>query len=345
MERGITAKHRNGMSSSIALKYSIITLLLSASSYAQDSPQCSAIAPQLAYNASSSVTIPAITVSILGDPDDGDVLIRNVTGSNWTLSSYIQPHSPKPPDTDTYLWLDVGDSDLERLGRTMRACHTFVPLQFQIGGNVTWSYDTLEKSVQDTGDCRSMVSEECLARLRIQYFNAGTSERRQYSGCADINTTVPWECTSSGMLMPRSLPVPEFNSSLSSHFPHLLDNSTREGLNENSQLDYDLATNFPIMDIMTFFPTIPQGRKFRGDANRVQIACLAPGQVQQYRWQRDNWSGELDWCGRVEDDDLGGQFGIRFCVLGVEVVNVLKSSLHTHYSSRSAVRIEPENSV
>lgn len=54
----------------------------------------------------------------------------------------------------------------------MRTCHTFVPLQMQLGdGNVTWSYDTLEKSVQDTGDCRSLVSEECLARLRIQYFN------------------------------------------------------------------------------------------------------------------------------------------------------------------------------
>lgn len=45
--------------------------------------------------------------------------------------------------------------------------------------------------------------------------------------------------------------------------------------------DYDLATNFPIMDIMTFFPTIPIGRVFRGDANRVQISCLVPGQVTE----------------------------------------------------------------
>lgn len=192
------------MSSPKALTCSIIAILLCAPSYAQDSPQCSAIAPQLAYNASSSIPISALAVSILGG-DDGNVLMRNVSEYNWTLSSYIQPHAPSSPYTDTYLWLDIGDSDAQRLGRTMRACHTVVPLQYQGGGNVTWSYDTLEKSVQDTGDCRSMVSEECLARLRIQYYNAGSSERTKYTGCADINTTVPFECASSGMVMPRSL--------------------------------------------------------------------------------------------------------------------------------------------
>jgi hypothetical protein len=195
----------SNMSSPKALTYSTIALLLSTSSYAQDSPQCSAIAPHLAYNASKSVAIPQLAVSLLGNPDDRDAIIENITDSGWTLSSYIQPHPPNPNDTEAYLWLDVGDSTLERLGNTMHACHNVVPLQFQSDGNVTWSYDTLEKSVQDTGDCRSLVSEECLNRLTLQYNNNGVRERTEYTGCADVNRTVPWECASSGMVEPRSL--------------------------------------------------------------------------------------------------------------------------------------------
>lgn len=196
------------MPSPKAFTYSFIALILPASSYAQDSPQCSAIAPHLAYNASKSVAIPQLALTFMGNTDDRDVRIYNVTDSGWMLSSYIQPagppHSPNPNNTETYLWLDIGDSDPERLGRTMRACHHSVPLQTRYTGNVTWSYDTLEKSVHDTGDCRSLVSEECLARLKAQYYNAGASERSEYTGCADINRTVPWECASSGMVMPES---------------------------------------------------------------------------------------------------------------------------------------------
>lgn len=190
------------------LSYSIVAFLLPSVSYAQDSTQCSAIAPYLAYNASKSIAIPQLTVRFLGDTDDNDARIFNVTDSGWTLSSYIQPaglpHASDPNNTETYLWLDIGDSDPERLGRTMRACHVSVPLQTRHTGNLTWSYDTLEKSVHDTGDCRTLVSEECLMRLKNQYYNAGSSERTKYTGCADVNRTVPWECASSGMALLES---------------------------------------------------------------------------------------------------------------------------------------------
>jgi hypothetical protein len=43
-----------------------------------------------------------------------------------------------------------------------------------------------------------------------------------------------------------------------------------------SSQDYDVATRFPIMDIMTFFPTVPFGRIQSIEANRVHIACLVP---------------------------------------------------------------------
>jgi hypothetical protein len=144
----------------------------------------------------------------MGNTDDGDVRIYNVSDSGWTLSSYIQPagypHPPDPNNTETYLWLDIGNSDSERLGRTMRACHHSVPLHTRYTSKVKWSYDTLEKSVHDTGDCRSLVSKQYLARLKMQYYNAGSSERSEYTGCEDVNRTVPWECVSSGMSIVES---------------------------------------------------------------------------------------------------------------------------------------------
>jgi hypothetical protein len=93
--------------------------------------------------------------------------------------------------------------------------------------------------------------------------------------------------------------VPLFNSStLASHFQFQQDDSVWEALNGTDELvcggrnfsslfgtkasryassqDYDVATNFPIMDIMTFFPTVPFGRIQSMEANRVHIACLVP---------------------------------------------------------------------
>lgn len=92
--------------------------------------------------------------------------------------------------------------------------------------------------------------------------------------------------------------MPLFNSSLVKHFQFQLDNATIGALNETDKLvcdgrnfsssfgtkatryassqDYDVATSFPIMDIMTFFPTVPFGRIQSMEANRVHIACLVP---------------------------------------------------------------------
>lgn len=94
-----------------------------------------------------------------------------------------------------------------------------------------------------------------------------------------------------------SAAIPEFNSSLSARFPLPVSNQTLlddtdplvcDGRNFSRSFgnfvatqNYDLGTNFPIMSIMTFFPKIPSGNTFRGDSNRVQIACLVPGQVTE----------------------------------------------------------------
>ena len=42
--------------------------------------------------------------------------------------------------------------------------------------------------------------------------------------------------------------------------------------------DYDVATSFPVMGIVTFFSTASIQRP---DAQRVHIACLVPGEVEE----------------------------------------------------------------
>ncbi len=180
--------------------------LLSIPSFAQDSDQCAALTSQTAHNASATLTIPALRLEYLGTGTE-DFRIYNETDFQWQLSSYIQPRqpadsTPSENDTQTVIWLDTNRSDTERLGSTMRLCHNVVPLQFQ--SNLTWARAALEASVQDSGDCRSLVSEACLKRLKSQYETQANEQRREYTACTGSNNTVPWECMDSGMVEPFS---------------------------------------------------------------------------------------------------------------------------------------------
>ena len=191
-----------------ALTLLALTLaLLPYPSLAQDSPECAPLTPILAYNASSTLPIPALSVAWLGDTDDNNILINNDTRAEWQLSAYVQPNPFPGAESERYstrtaLWLDTGDTNATRLGDTMRMCHNYVPIQ-KSSGEVSWSRQVLKRSVDDTGDCRKLVSEECLARLQVQYGLQAQAQRGSgYNGCGEANNTVPWECEGSGMVAP-----------------------------------------------------------------------------------------------------------------------------------------------
>ena len=42
-----------------------------------------------------------------------------------------------------------------------------------------------------------------------------------------------------------------------------------------------MAFNFPIVDIMTFYPTVPLTREFGGRSSHAKIVCLKPENVQE----------------------------------------------------------------
>lgn len=192
------------------LIHALTLALLTQTSHAQDSRQCPLLESELAYNASGTTSIPALTLSYLGDTDENDIRISENPEFRWQLTSIVQPSVNQEGSewasnsTHTALWLDTGDSNQTRLGEQMRMCHNYVPLQ--VRQNVTWGYEALRKSVDDTGDCRALVSDECLQRLKVQYGLQAQQQRgNRYNGCEGTNKTVPWECAESGMVEPVSL--------------------------------------------------------------------------------------------------------------------------------------------
>lgn len=202
------------MSPLSTLNYVLPLIQLSQLALAQDSPQCSPIASQLAYNASSTVPMPAFRPVILGTEPRARVQIEEQSDAEWNLTYYVQPlpgwrnYGDNPNMTQSTLWLDWGSSNAERLGGGLGFCHNFVSLQFN--GNTTWSYDALKKSVNDAGDCRTLVSDACLESLQAHYYNEALRQRSRWlknggvNECGIENQTVPWECAASGMVLPQS---------------------------------------------------------------------------------------------------------------------------------------------
>ncbi|KAJ8118273.1 hypothetical protein OPT61_g712 [Boeremia exigua] len=316
------------MTSRTVIAHGLIALsFLSTSTLAQDSDRCSALAPELAYNASATVEIPALNLVYLGAGTERP-RIENETDFTWQLSSYIQPRlgdgSSSENSTQTVVWLDIKSSDTERLGSEMGMCHNFVPLR--LNSNLAWSRAALEASVQDTGDCRKMVSEACLDRLKVQYESHAMGERDESSSCntMDTNNTVPWECAESGMMAePINRENPDFNASLETRFP-VWSNESRavlaqsndslvcDGRNFSSSFgtyatdgDYDVDTNFPLMDIMTFSPRVSSGRIQDGSMHRVQISCLVPGAVTEGSREKESVESVLETFNATNDDQAG----------------------------------------
>jgi hypothetical protein len=160
----------------------------------------------------------ALNLEFLGDPADRDVIIQEDSSRTWQISANLQPvlgEQQSPNTTQTTLWLDTGSTDTTRLGQIMGMCHNVVPLQR--GGNLTWSKEVLKRSLEDNGDCTTLVSEKCISALTQHYTTQANILRLDGTGCTKTNNTVPRECD--GMVEPVSLsmPLPAFHQKRTKH--------------------------------------------------------------------------------------------------------------------------------
>jgi hypothetical protein len=186
-------------------KTSVLAFLLATTTHAQsssdtDSPSltCDDLSGSLAHNASVVHNTTALAFLWLGG--DGDLIIREDDRTTWQISSYIGPvydrgYAPEHDENDTQaiLWLDTGDSNMERLGRRMGFLHNYIPLQNRTNGNLSWSREVLERSQEDSGDCKTMLGEECVQALQSWYSNQATSVWLS-DGDYAIEHTIPSKC-------------------------------------------------------------------------------------------------------------------------------------------------------
>jgi hypothetical protein len=200
-------------------------------------------------------------------------------------------------DTQAVLWLDTRDSNIVRWGDLMGLCHNYVPLQNRTTGNLTWSREVLERAQDDNGDCRTMLGTECVEALESWYHDQGHMAwiTKESPACSAIQHTIPSECEgilSEAVTMGKSyvcgnvevkikltilIDVVPLNTSAKdriwkwdwgmdmSSFSENITLPTCDDRNLSSSwgnriyqtADYDVALNFPVVDIMTFYATVP----------------------------------------------------------------------------------------
>jgi len=188
------------------IKHLVLASVLGMTAYAQSSSDsdpesltCDDLSDGLAYNASVTHNTTALSMSWLGS--ELVPLFSEDNGINWQISSYIGPYiwpggGISENDTQSVLWFDVGESDIERLGNRMGFCHNVVPLQDFTSSNLTFSRQVLERAQDDNGDCKTMLGEECVQALQAWYSSTGMVWGSQ--DCNTITHKIPSECE--GML-------------------------------------------------------------------------------------------------------------------------------------------------
>jgi hypothetical protein len=193
------------------IKRSLLASILATTCFTQNTSEsgsqsltCDDVSESLAYNASVIQNTTALNIVWLGANER--VMITEDDRTTWQISSYIGPGynggmaEYGENDTQAVLWLDTGDSNMERLGDLMGLCHNYVPLQNRTTGNLTWSREVLERAQDDDGDCRTMLGTECVEALQSWYQNQGQAiwTTDQSPACSSIEHALPSECE--GML-------------------------------------------------------------------------------------------------------------------------------------------------
>ncbi|XP_014551364.1 hypothetical protein COCVIDRAFT_20351 [Bipolaris victoriae FI3] len=294
------------------VKYSVLASLLATTPHAQSSSNsgsqtltCDDLSGGLAYYASVTHNTTAIKFAYLG-ANDGVTISRDDTAT-WKISSRIGPAydsdgvMSSENQTQTVLWLDTEDTDMERLGDHIGLCHNYIPLQDHRTGNMTWSREVLERSQQDNGDCKTMLGEDCVAALERWYAGQGLSvwSTDRYPACTAIQNTMPPECE--GMLTePVTMDALALNTSAEDRVwrwdrgvnvtsypegatvPTCGDRNLSRSWGDRiySTTEYDLALNFPIVDIMMFYPTVPVTRDVSTRSIYTEVICLKPENIQ-----------------------------------------------------------------
>jgi hypothetical protein len=178
----------------------IVHLIVSLAAAQNDTRStCSDLGSLLSYNASTTRDISAYSVTddeFLGNNENPDPVrssnIEDDTSRRWKLS--LRVHKSSLPIATLYRYdyqhtvlLDTGDSNVTSMGMCHQFIHPFsTPLGFQ------WKKEVLQRSLEDSGDCKTMLGDGCVDALVKHYTRAAVIQSTD--GCNATNWTMPAEC-------------------------------------------------------------------------------------------------------------------------------------------------------
>ncbi|KAK7192810.1 hypothetical protein DPSP01_011231 [Paraphaeosphaeria sporulosa] len=243
---------------------------------------CRSNEPFVYFNSSKTVALPALNNNgpmLYDDPDE-----------TWYFSTRTVYKTPGA-DAMTTMWLNTGNSSMYDIGSCWQTTWTH-----GING-FTFSRDVLERSVDDKGDCKIMLGEECIAGLKRHYLDAAMRSASRASCDGDIfNATVPQECAglvSGGSVWRGGL----FGSEARLDYALNETMLEQEGCPNNSVAvnnsihggsgtggSYNHAVRFPQPYFLTFWPNRthdPRSAGMESDYVRVELLCLRTDDIEE----------------------------------------------------------------
>lgn len=141
------------------------------------------------FNSSKTVQIPALRLTTLGS--DRTRVVEDPDNS-WYFAARTRSEDLSGNENEmTNIWLNTGNRNATGIGACVQTTWTYGLNGF------SFSRDVLERSIDDTGDCKIMMGEDCTAALERQYI--GFAMHSAFSGSCDFRqftSTIPQECTS-----------------------------------------------------------------------------------------------------------------------------------------------------
>lgn len=169
---------------------------------------CSDISQYLAINTTNTVNMTAVNVRFLGS--EPEIAVYEDTRHTWTITNWVQPaycqqtqfNSCPGNETEPVVWIDPGDSYMERLDSILGYCHNYIPWKNSTTGQVALSREALERAEDDNGDCKAMLGEECVKALEHTYASNSRLSTTEGNQCS-ISHDIPEECEGVLRVRPR----------------------------------------------------------------------------------------------------------------------------------------------
>ncbi|KAF2794593.1 hypothetical protein K505DRAFT_336812 [Melanomma pulvis-pyrius CBS 109.77] len=242
------------------------------------------------YNASHTYSMPALRINGTKRDDEGFNIVED-PDSSWYIASRLKVSRVVDDGSMNNLWLNTGSSNTTNMGMCEESTSSYEL------GEYKFSKEVLERSVNDNGDCKTMLGEECVEALRVHYTESAIYAMRkgQCPSGSDWNITVPQQCrglVGGGEHWLGGMSAIDKGISLNATLQQQLYNESNCDTSLNASMhsagglggSYNQSIRFPQPTFLTFWPNRTDMSRYLSswdDDVYVKIVCLRPDEVTE----------------------------------------------------------------